>query len=85
VIAEANTKAINVLTKATETNTKTIGDLSSSFSGLREEVRVGFAKVEGEFAKRGITIGVTVTVVDGVLLAFDFGKAEFEKSGGCLG
>ncbi len=93
-IAEANTKAIDTLTKATETNTKTIGDLSSSFSGLREEVRVGFAKVEGEFktfdekmknldqristgefAKRGITIGLTVTVVGGVLLAF--GKILF--------
>jgi seryl-tRNA synthetase len=93
-ITEANTKAIDALTKATETNTKTIGDLSSSFSGLREEVRVGFTKVEGEFktfdekmkgfdqristsefAKRGITIGVTVTVVGGVLLAF--GKILF--------
>jgi uncharacterized protein YpuA (DUF1002 family) len=91
---EANTKAIEAITKATEANTKAIADLTASFTGLREEVRVGFAKVEGEFkafdekmkgfdqristgefAKRGVTIGVTVTVVGGVLLAF--GKILF--------
>ena len=91
---EANTKAIETVTKATEANTKAIADLTASFTGLREEVRVGFTKVEGEFkafdekmkgfdqristgefAKRGITIGVTVTVVGGVLLAF--GKILF--------
>ena len=93
-VTEANTKAIETVTKATEANTKAIADLTASFTGLREEVRVGFAKIEGEFkafdekmkgfdqristgefAKRGITIGVTVTVVGGVLLAF--GKILF--------
>jgi hypothetical protein len=93
-ITEANTKAIETVTKATEGNTKAIADLTASFTGLREEVRVGFAEVKGEFkafdekmksfdqristgefAKRGVTIGLTVTVVGGLLLTF--GKILF--------
>ena len=46
---EASTKAIETIAKATEANTKAISDLTASFTGLREEVRVGFTKVEGEF------------------------------------
>jgi formiminotetrahydrofolate cyclodeaminase len=91
---EGSTKAIETVTKATEGNTKAIADLTASFTGLREEVRVGFAEVKGEFkafdekmksfdqristgefAKRGITIGLTVTVVGGLLLTF--GKILF--------
>jgi chromosome segregation ATPase len=53
--AEANTKIlathserIEGLTKATEANTKAIADLTSSFGGLREEMRVGFSEMKGQ-------------------------------------
>jgi chromosome segregation ATPase len=52
---EANTKIlathserIEGLTKATEANTKAIADLTSSFGGLREEMRVGFSEMKGQ-------------------------------------
>jgi methyl-accepting chemotaxis protein len=55
---EANTLAISnlsasfdVITKATEANTKAIADLTASMTGLREEIRVGFANVETRFTK----------------------------------
>ncbi len=54
-ITEANTTAlathsnrIEGLTKATEANIKAIADLTSSFGGLREEMRVGFADMKGQ-------------------------------------
>ena len=53
--SEANTTTLSThserlegLTKATEANTKAIADLTSSFGGLREEVRVGFADIKGQ-------------------------------------
>ncbi len=42
--------AIEALSKGTEANTKAIADLTASVSGLREEMRVGFANVETRFA-----------------------------------
>jgi hypothetical protein len=45
---EANTKAIEVLVKTTEANTKAIADLTSSVTGLREEMRVGFEGIKGQ-------------------------------------
>jgi hypothetical protein len=40
--------AIDLIAKGTEANTKAIGDLTASVSGLREEMRVGFADIKGE-------------------------------------
>jgi hypothetical protein len=42
--------AIEAIGKGTEANTKAIADLTASVSGLREEMRVGFANVEVKFA-----------------------------------
>jgi ABC-type transporter Mla subunit MlaD len=42
--------AIDALAKGTEANTKAIADLTASVSGLREEMRVGFANVETRLA-----------------------------------
>ena len=47
---DANTRAIADLAKGTDANTKAIADLTASVSGLREEMRVGFANVETKFA-----------------------------------
>jgi ABC-type transporter Mla subunit MlaD len=40
--------AIDALGKGTEANTKAIADLTASVSGLREEMRVGFADLRGD-------------------------------------
>jgi NAD+--asparagine ADP-ribosyltransferase len=42
--------SIDALGKGTEANTKAIADLTASVSGLREEIRIGFAKVETRLA-----------------------------------
>jgi chromosome segregation ATPase len=47
---DANSRAIEALGKGTEANTKAIADLTASVSGLREEMRVGFANVETRIA-----------------------------------
>jgi hypothetical protein len=107
------------IARTTEVNTKAIADLTvemrTGFSGIREEMRVGFANVDtkfadikgdirelrsdikaldgkfdektknldqrmssGEFISRGVAVGLTVTVVGGLLLTFSkilfFGK-----------
>lgn len=41
---------IDALAKGTDANTKAIADLTASVSGLREEMRVGFANVETKLA-----------------------------------
>jgi chromosome segregation ATPase len=41
--------AIEAIAKGTEANTKAIADLTASVSGLREEMRVGFANAETRF------------------------------------
>lgn len=40
--------AVESIAKATEANTKAIADLTTSVTGLREEMRVGFADIRGE-------------------------------------
>jgi hypothetical protein len=52
---EANIRVIDTLstrvdaiTTATEANTKAIADLTTVVTGIREEMRVGFAKLEGK-------------------------------------
>jgi hypothetical protein len=42
--------SIDAIGKGTEANTKAIADLTASVSGLREEMRVGFANMETRLA-----------------------------------
>jgi predicted nucleic acid-binding Zn-ribbon protein len=48
---DANTKSIDALAQGTAANTKAIADLVASVSGLREEMRVGFAQVDVKFSQ----------------------------------
>jgi chromosome segregation ATPase len=48
---DANTRSIDALAQGTAANTKAIADLVASMSGLREEMRVGFAQVDVKFAQ----------------------------------
>jgi hypothetical protein len=40
--------AVESIAKATEANTKAISDLTTSVTGLRKEVRVGFSDMKGQ-------------------------------------
>jgi hypothetical protein len=40
--------AVDSIAKATEANTKAIADLTTSVSGLREEMRLGFSDIKGK-------------------------------------
>jgi chromosome segregation ATPase len=40
--------AVESIAKATEANSKAIADLTTSVTGLREEMRVGFSDIRGE-------------------------------------
>ena len=40
--------AVESIFKATEANTKAIADLTTSMTGLREEMRVGFSDLKGQ-------------------------------------
>jgi hypothetical protein len=40
--------AVESIAKATEANTKAIADLTTSMTGLREEMRVGFSDLKGQ-------------------------------------
>jgi chromosome segregation ATPase len=64
---EVNTKSIESIARvteniarATEANTKAIADLATSVTGLREEMRVGFARLDGK-----------IDNIDGRLLAVE--------------
>jgi hypothetical protein len=41
-------KTFQTASKATEVNTKAIADLTTSVTGLREEMRVGFSDLRGQ-------------------------------------
>ena len=48
-MTSATDKDIREIKTAIESNTRAIADLTTSVSGLREEMRVGFTEVKGEF------------------------------------
>jgi methyl-accepting chemotaxis protein len=68
---EANTKAVEAISKGTEANTKAISDLTTSVSGLREEMRVGFANVDTKFARLDGKIDTAEAKLDGKIDKID--------------
>jgi hypothetical protein len=48
-MTQATDTDIREIKTAIESNTKAIADLVTSVSGLREEMRVGFTEIKGEF------------------------------------
>ena len=65
---EANTKAVEAidrrleaLTKTTEANAKAVADLTSSVTGLREEMRVGFSGVQGQITNLDTKLSGQIT------------------------
>ena len=65
---EANTKAVEAidrrleaLTKTTEANAKAVADLTSSVTGLREEMRVGCSGVQGQITNLDTKLSGQIT------------------------
>ena len=52
---------IDGLIRATEANTKAIADLTSSVTGLREEMRVGFSVVQGQITNLDTKLSGQIT------------------------
>ena len=52
---------IDGLIRATEANTKAIADLTSSVTGLREEMRVGFSGVQGQITNLDTKLSGQIT------------------------
>lgn len=64
---------ISEIKSAIDSNTKSIAELVTSMSGLREEMRVGFAKIEGKIDgldNRLITVENSLAGLDARLWAF---------------
>jgi peptidoglycan hydrolase CwlO-like protein len=71
---EGNTNAISALSNrvesivlALDTNTKAIGDLTTSVTGLREEIRVGFTRIDGELKE----VNGRLTAVENTVKSLD--------------
>jgi ABC-type transporter Mla subunit MlaD len=72
--------AIETIGKGTEANTKAIADLTASVSGLREEMRVGFANVETRFADLRGQINNVETKLEGQIAVCNTKLAGLEST-----
>jgi chromosome segregation ATPase len=68
---DANTRSIDALAQGTAANTKAIADLVASMSGLREEMRVGFAQVDTKFAELEGRIDTKLAKLEGKIDVID--------------
>jgi small-conductance mechanosensitive channel len=76
----ANSRVIEAIGKGTEANTKAIADLTASVSGLREEMRVGFANVEVKFADLKGQINNVETKLEGQIAVCNAKLAGLETT-----
>jgi chromosome segregation ATPase len=60
-------KSVETIAKATEANTKAIGDFTTSVTGLREEMRVGFTRIDGELKE----VNGRLTAVENTVKSLD--------------
>jgi chromosome segregation ATPase len=72
--------AIEAIGKGTEANTKAIADLTASVSGLREEMRVGFANVETRFTDLKGQINNVETKLEGQIAVCNTKLAGLEST-----
>jgi chromosome segregation ATPase len=77
---DANSRAIEAIGKGTEANTKAIADLTASVSGLREEMRVGFANVETRFTDLKGQINNVETKLEGQIAVCNTKLAGLEST-----
>jgi formate dehydrogenase assembly factor FdhD len=63
--------AVDANVRAIEANNKTIADLTASIAGLREEMKVGFARSEGQINNVETKLDAKIDVVRGELRVID--------------
>jgi hypothetical protein len=69
-IQEIN-NAVDANSRAIDANSKAIADLTASIAGLREEMRVGFTKAEGQINNVETKLDAKIDVVRGELRVID--------------
>ena len=72
---------IKELKNAIEQNSQAIADLTTSISGLREEVRVGFTKLEGRVNNIETKLDGKIDVVKGEIRIIDVKLEERTRIG----
>lgn len=80
-MTESTDRDIKELTNAIEQNSQAIADLATSISGLREEVRVGFTKMEGRINNIETKLDGKVEVMKSELRIVDVKLEERTKIG----
>jgi hypothetical protein len=55
-MTQSTDRDITEIKNAVDANSKAIADLTSSITGLREEMRVGFTKLEGQINKSELSM-----------------------------
>jgi hypothetical protein len=73
--------AIDTNSRAIDANNKAIADLTVSIAGLREEMRVGFARLEGQINNVETKLDGQIEVVRGELKVLDVKFAGRPKIG----
>jgi hypothetical protein len=73
--------AVDANVRAIEANNKAISDLTASIAGLREEMKVGFARSEGQINNVETKLDAKIDVVRGELRVIDV-KSERKPSVG---
>jgi hypothetical protein len=63
--------AVDTNSRAIDANNKAIADLNTSIAGLREEMRVGFARLEGQINKVETKLDGQIEVFRGELKLID--------------
>lgn len=63
--------AVDANNRAIDTNNKAITDLTASIAGLREEMRVGFARLEGQIDNIETKLDGQIEVLKGELKILD--------------
>jgi uncharacterized protein YoxC len=69
-IREIN-NAVDANSRAIDANSKAIADLTASIAGLREEMRVGFTKAEGQVNNVETKLDAKIDVLRGELRVID--------------
>jgi peptidoglycan hydrolase CwlO-like protein len=81
IMTQSTDQDLKELKNAVEENSKAIANLTSSISGLHEELRVGFAKLEGQLNNLETKIDGKIDVVKGEIRVVDVKLDERTRIG----
>jgi hypothetical protein len=80
-MTQSTDRDITDIKNAVDTNSKAIADLTSSIAGLREEMRVGFTKLEGQINNIETKLDGKIEVVKSEIRVIDVKLEERTRIG----